>query len=289
MHKKRYRNRFRRFVLPLFVFAAGAELLAACALGGMQTNPNDLLKQTISGLSGTDDFRFEGTTNVSIGDLPVQKGASFQGVVTGHNRLSITYNHGDGAGPIWLGAAEADRQMNQAVFSRKENEWVLTEAGSESGASMLLPWSPLYKLEQLNAMEKRVESARDASNSRLTVLTATPDERHTTQMIRKQLTQQAGLLNTDKKLGDLQTKHGLSERQTARLKGELEQNVQKTKQLVEQASDSLQATSVYRIWVDRINRLPQKMEVETEMTYVMDGRQKKESTRIDYTFTVPKK
>lgn len=284
MHKKRNRSRFRRFAFALTACGAGIVLITACSLAGMQSDPDELLKQTISGLSGTDNFRFEGTTNVSVGGLPMQTGGAFQGAVTGHNRLSMTFDRG-GTGSEALGSAEGDREAEQVVFSRKENEWVLAEAGSEDSANMLLPWSPLYKLEQLNAMNKRVESARDESASRLTVLTVTPDAAETTDSVRKQLARQAGVLDTEKKLADLRTKHGLSEREAARMKGELEQNVQKTRRLIEEANGSLQANSVYRIWVDRVSRLPQKMQVETEMMYRAEGGQKRETTLIDYKFT----
>jgi hypothetical protein len=260
-------------------------LTTACSLAGMQSDPDEMLKQTISGLSGTDNFRFEGTTNVSVGGSPIQSGGAFQGVVTGHNRLSMTFDRYGGAGSEALGSAKEDREANQVVFSRKENEWVLAEAGSEDNANLLLPWSPLYKLEQLNTMKKRVESARDESESRLTVLTVTPDGSESTDSARKQLARQAGVLDTDKKLADLRAKYGLSEREAARMKGELDQNVQKTRRLIEEANGSLQANSVYRIWVDRVSRLPQKMQVETEMIYNADGGQKRETTLIDYKFT----
>ncbi|TMV46090.1 hypothetical protein FE783_27085 [Paenibacillus mesophilus] len=285
MLKKRNRNRFRRFAFALIACAAGIVLITSCSLTGIQSDPDELLKQTISGLSGTDNFRFEGTTNVSVGGLPMQTGGAFQGVVTGHNRLSMAFDRYGGGGSEALGSAKADREANQVVFNRKENEWVLAESGSEESANLLLPWSPLYKLEQLNAMKKRVESARDETESRLTVLTVTPDAAETTDAVRKQLARQAGVLDTDKKLADLRTKHGLSEREAARMKGELDQNVQKTRRLIDEANGSLQANSVYRIWVDRVSRLPQKMQIETEMIYNADGGQKRETTLIDYKFT----
>ncbi|TNJ67169.1 hypothetical protein FE784_06385 [Paenibacillus hemerocallicola] len=284
MPNKRNRGRFRRFAFAATALGAFAVLAAACSLAGMQTEPNEMLKQTISGLSGTDDFLFEGTTSVSVGGLPLQEGITFQGVVTGHNRLSMTFDRSGGGGAAMLGT---DRERTEApiVFSRKENEWVLAEADSEESANMLLPWSPLYKLEQLNTMDKQVAGVRDDAENRLTVLTVTPAATETTEAVRKQLSRQAGVLDTDKKLADLRAKHGLSEREAARMKDELDQNVQKTKRLLEEANGSLQASSVYRIWVDRVNRLPQKMQVETEMTYNADGRTKRETTRIDYRFT----
>jgi hypothetical protein len=250
----------------------------------MQTDPNEMLKQSISGLSGTDDFQFEGTTSVSVGGFPLQEGITFQGVVTGHNRLSMTFDRSGGGGAAML-AADRERTADPIVFSRKENEWVLAEADSEESANMLLPWSPLYKLEQLNTMEKQVAGERDAAESRLTVLTVTPAAGETTETVKKQLSRQAVVLDTDRKLADLRTKLGLSEREAARMKDELDQSVQKTKRLLDEANGSLQASSVYRIWVDRVNRLPQKMQVETEMTYKADGETKRETTRIDYRFT----
>lgn len=276
-------NRNRRFAFAAAALGAFA-VLAACSLAGMQTDPNEMLKQTISGLSGTDDFQFEGTTSVSVGSLPLQEGITFQGVVTGHNRLTMTFDRSGGDSAAMLGT-DRERTGDPIVFSRKENEWVLAEAGSAESANMLLPWSPLYKLEQLNTMDKRVEGDRDAAESRLTVLTVTPAAAETTESVRKQVSRQADALDTDKKLADLRTKLGLSEREAARMKDELDQSVKKTKRMLEEANGSLQASSVYRIWVDRVNRLPQKMQVETEMTYNADGQAKRETTRIDYRFT----
>lgn len=284
MHKKRSPDRLRRLAFALAAAAAVALPTNACSISGAQTAPDDLLKQTISGLSGTDDFQFRGTTNISVEGLPMQEGAAFQGVVTGHNRLSMTFDRSPGAGSEMIQAAHGgESAADQVVFSRSENGWVLAEAGSQEDANLLLPWSPLYKLEQLNKMEKQVESARD--ETRQTVLTVTPSASAATEAYKTELARQSGVLDTDRKLAELRAKLGLSDREADRLKGELAQSVEKAKRLVEEANGSVQANSVYRIWVDRISRLPQKMQVETSLNYSADGRQKRETTRIDYDFT----
>jgi hypothetical protein len=279
--------RLKRFVLPLIVAGAVAELVSACSLGTMRSDPDELLQQAISGLSGTDDFRFTGTTNVSVGDYPMQKGTTFVGTVTGHNRLAMKVADDTAAGAGHLASAGVGTAGQEAVYSKRNDRWVAadSETGAARASGMLLPWSPLYKLEQLNETEKTVQSAKDGANSRLTVLTVVPDARSATEQERQLLAAQAEQLDTNKQLGELQHQLGLSERQAALLRSELEQNVQKAKRLVDQANDSIQAASVYRIWIDRISRLPQKMEVETKLEYVLDGQPKQETTRIDYTFT----
>ncbi|MEF3309921.1 hypothetical protein PV433_13545 [Paenibacillus sp. GYB004] len=281
--KQRY-SRLRRRALALAVFAIIAILAEACSLTGMPSDPGELLKQTVSGLSGTDDFRFEGTTSVSVGGLPMQEGASFEGVVNGHNRLSMSFNRGSpGAGTI--GAAQAGGTPRSVVFSKSQNEWVVSEANSQSDAIVLLPWSPLYKLEQLNTMAKKTESARDEQDTRLTILTVTPETADVTKAVRDQLARQADVLDIDKQLAGLRTRHGLSEAEAARMRGELEQSVLLTKRQLDEAEGSLEAGAVYRIWVDRVSRLPRKMQIETEMKYTSDGQPKTETIRVDYLFT----
>lgn len=280
MHKKREQSAFRSFASMLAAIGAGAALAAACSFGGVQAEPDELLLQAISGLSGTDDFRFAGTTAVTVGGLPLQREISFQGTVTGHNRLTMTFDR-EAAGAAMFGSEAAE----PVVFSRRENEWVLAEAGSPESADLLLAWNPLHKLEQLGAMKRRVESRKDDDESRLTVLTVTPDDASTTEAARSRLAGQAAMLDTDKLLAGWREKLALSEREAARMKGELEQSVQRARQLVEEADSSLKASSVYRIWIDRVSRLPKKMQVETEMTYTSAGAPKTETTRTDYTFS----
>ncbi|PYI54412.1 hypothetical protein [Paenibacillus flagellatus] len=282
MRTKGSRSRLRRLPAVLAVLTLAGLWSSGCSITGMQTEPGELLKQTVSGLSGTDDFRFTGTTNVSVGDRPMQEAAAFEGVVTGHNRLSMKFKRGAGTGAIGAMGAKSDAPV---VFSRKQNEWVLAEPASESDASLLLPWSPIFKLEQLNTMAKRVEGARDESDRKLTVLTVTPEPGDVTESVKRQLTRQSGMLDTDKKLSELRTKLGMSEAEASRLKDELDRNVQKTKRQLDEAAGSLQASSVYRIWVGRVDRLPQKMQVETDMSYTVDGQPKREKTRVDYQFT----
>lgn len=284
MLTKRRHGLLRRRAFALAVFAIGLVLLAACSLTGLQSDPGELLKQTVSGLSGTDDFRFEGTTSVSVGGLPMQEGASFEGVVNGHNRLSMSFNRG-GPGVGTIGATKAGEPARSVVFSKSRNEWVVSEAASQSDASVLLPWSPLYRLEQLNTMTKKAESARDENDTRLTVLTVTPDAADVTKSVKDQLARQADVLDIDKQLAGLKARHGLSEADAARMRSELEHSVLQTKQQLEEAGGSLDASSVYRIWVDRVSRLPRKMQIETDMRYSTDGQPKRETIRVDYQFT----
>ncbi|GAA3407161.1 hypothetical protein ACFFNY_00405 [Paenibacillus hodogayensis] len=273
------RSRFRRLLCALTSVASAALLAASCSVAG--TEPDQLLNQTISGLSGTDNFQFHGTTSVGLGDMPMQEGAAFRGAVTGHTRLTMALERGAGSGMIQtaLGGESSDRQV---VFSRKENGWASAEEAT-GAADMLLPWSPLYKLEQLNTMDKQVERGRD--ETKLTVLTVTPDAAEATAGLKEELSRQSEALDTDKKLAELRTKLGLSERQAERLRSELDVSVKRARKLLDEANGSLQAGSVYRIWVDRVSRLPQKMQVETEMTYSADGQPKREKSVIDYEFS----
>ncbi|MEF3303947.1 hypothetical protein [Paenibacillus sp. GYB003] len=285
MHKYRYRFRLRRHAFVPALLAAGLLLAPACsALTGAQADPEALLAQTISGLSGTDDFQFEGTTGVSVGRYPMQAGASFRGSVTGHNKLTMSFDGGPEGGSAVIESMRAGQDARaQVVFNRKENGWTPTEPASEGSAALLLPWSPLYKLEQLNTMRKRVESGRDETG--LTVLTITPDEAETTKTVKDQLARQTELLAADRQLADLRAKFGLTEREAGRMKAELEQSVEKARNRIAEAGESIRAGSVYRIWIDRTTRLPVRMQVETDMNYTADGQPKQEKNRIDYKFT----
>ncbi|RKN86672.1 hypothetical protein [Paenibacillus ginsengarvi] len=282
----RNRNRFRRFAFAAAAVFLCAALLAACSQEGINANPDDLLKQTISGLSGTDDFQFEGTTRIAVGSLPMQAGSSFKGSVAGHNRLVMSFDGDAGGGGTAVIESIRARQSGGSetvVFDRKEKLWTLQDHDSEGSAAMLLPWSPLYKLEQLNTMDKKVESGRDST--RMTVLTVTPDAAAITNTIKAELSRQAEGVSTDKQLADLRAKFGLTDREAERMRSELDQTVRKTKSSIEEAGSSMQASSVYRIWVDRTSRLPRRMQVETEMNYRSGGQPKQEKTHIDYTFT----
>lgn len=276
------RRRLRRAALALTGFGIGVLLAAGCSVADMRTDPNELLKQTVSGLSGTDNFQFEGTTRVSVGELPMMEGAAFRGAVADHNRLTMQFSRPPDAGVV--GTMGQGGDTRPVVFNRKQDEWIVTESESDGEANLLLPWSPLLKLEQLNTMAKRVEGARDESDSRLTVLTVTPEPADVTKEVQSQLARQAGMLDTDKRLGELQAKLGLTGQDTVRLKAEVDQSVKRTKQLLDEARTTMQASSVFRIWVDRVSRLPQKMQVETVLEYKADGKPKREKTQVDYRF-----
>lgn len=277
------RNRKLRRFASLFGVLLSLLLAPACAWTGPGSNADDLLIQTVSGLSGTDHFTFEGTTQVSVSGLPLQEVASFEGTVTGHNRLSMTFRQDPG--PDSIGAKRAPSAGQAVVFDRSRNEWIVTSAASESEANLLLLWNPLYKLEQLNKMSKRTESEQDASERRLTLLTVTPDPSDVTSAAKEQLMRQAGLLDPARKLAEMKQELGLSDQEASRMKGDLERSVQEAKRQLDEAVGSLSASAVYKIWVDRITRLPQKMQVVTDMRYTSAGQPKQETIRVDYRFS----
>lgn len=259
--------------------------LAGCSMAGPQASADELLKQAVSGLSGTDDFQFSGKASVAVGELPLQEGAAFQGVVQGHNRLSMSFVPGSSPGS--LEARQSTNKKNPVVFSRKQTGWVLADSGTKptGDAVLLMNWSPLYKLEQLNSMKKQVEGSRDETEGRLTIVTAIPEQADATEAVKREWARQAEQLDTDVKLADLKSRVGLTDAQAERLRAELDASITSAKRRLNEAASKLEAESTYRIWVDRVSRLPQKMQIVTVMRYMSDGEMKKETNRIDYSFS----
>ena len=255
--------------------------LSGCAWGTAQ-EPEDLLRQAVSGLAGTDDFQFRGTASLAIGENEPQESAVFEGKVTGHNELVMTF------GKSRNGSANAQSAENgkQAILSRRNGQWVVLEtAASPLEAELMLQWNPLSKLESLNAMAKQVSGEPDGNDSKKTVVTVLPDDSDLTELYRTRLAEQMAALDADRKLAELRERHNLSSQEAEEMRPELERNLEAVRKRLEEAANSLQAREEYRIGIDRASKLPLDMEIITQLSYSEGGVPKKEETHFRYEFT----
>jgi hypothetical protein len=254
--------------------------LSGCAWGTAQ-GPEDLLRQAVSGLAGTDDFQFKGTASLAIGENEPQESAVFEGKVTGHNELVMTF------GKSRNGSANAQSAENgkQAILSRRNGQWVVLESESSLEAELMLHWNPLSKLESLNAMAKQVSSEPDGKDGKRTIVTVLPDDSDLTELYRTRLAEQMAALDADRKLAELRERHNLSSQEAENMRPELERNLEAVRKRLEEAANSLQAREEYRIGIDRASKLPLDMEIRSQLSYSEGGMPKKEKAHIRYEFT----
>lgn len=267
---------------PAIAVLGIAFFVVACSLtDGSGGSAAQMLKQTISGLSGQDDFRFEGTMGAAVGQKPLQTAFTFSGSVQSHNRLSIQMASG-------LNPANEKKGGEAVSFVRKNGEWTYDSANAPVIAAelgdMLLMTSPIYMLEQLNRIDKAVQGEQAPNDRKLLTLTAIPSVEAATEMAKSYMLRPVSALDTEQKLATLRQKVGLSARVADELRETLDREVTQLRRRVDEAGSTLRAESVYRIVMDRATRLPREMRIDTDMTYMENGTEKHEQLRFDYTF-----
>lgn len=267
---------------PAIAVLGIAFFVVACSLtDGSGGSAAKMLQQTISGLSGQDDFRFEGTMGAAVGQKPLQTAFGFSGSVHGHNRLSMQMSSG-------VTPANEQKGAETLSFVRKNGEWTHDSANAVGAAElgdMLLMTSPIYMLEQLNRMDKTVQGEQDPNDRKLLTLTAIPSVEAATETAKSYMLRPTGALDTEIKLATLRQRAGLSARDADKLRETLDREVAQMRRRVEEAGSTLRAESVYRIVMDRNTRLPREMRIDTDMTYTENGTEKHEHLQFDYTFT----
>lgn len=265
--------------------------LSLCLAGGCglrPTDPDRLFDNAVSGLSGKDNFAFVGQTQHSLNGLPPQRGISFRGTVTGHNQLmmeAVPSDQGTGSANLQPLYAVKRRKGNDTVqLNRTQEEWIVSESPQAGEAEQLIRWNPLSHLERLNVMNKQVATEQGARVQGMTVLAVHPDSAEVSAMLQDDLTTQLQTLDPDRKLKELQQKLQLSDKQTAAMRGEIENSLAEARKKVEEMKGSLKAESTYRLGIDRRSNLPKTMQVVTVMHYMSEGKPKDETTEVTYTF-----
>ncbi|WP_127584388.1 hypothetical protein [Paenibacillus koleovorans] len=260
-------------------------LLAAaqgCGISG--GDPGELFDNTVSGLSGKDNFTFIGKTQSSVNGMPPQPGINFKGTVTGHNQMQMQVLD-PGRQPSSSGTVPMQATSEAVVFNRSQDKWLVTEDGANANAGQLLRLNPMVHLERLNVMQKQVDAGRRAEQPGVTLLSVHPDARQATGMVTEGIDEQLRALDTEKKLEELRKQFHLTDKQKAAMRIEVEASLAEARGSLEEVKRSLQAEMQYVIGVDRKTNLPTTMQVKTVMHYSKGGQPKEETSLVEYAFT----
>lgn len=249
-------------------------------------DPEAVLEHALSGLSGKDNFAFQGKTEVKSAGHPVQEALKFDGFVVNHNQMYIKTRrsfalHAGGQGK----SAESEnwKAGNSTIYIKNNNNWIRSNKGTaaDNFPEMLRMWNPMVRIEQINKLKKRVAIDRKLSDSKHTVLNIRMNSAAMKSMMRTELTRQ---LSVDKLMKQVRQGNDLSGQEAASMRAELERNMMKAKAELEEMLSTLSLDARYLMWVDNTTSLPQRMVVESTMKYVSGGVDRQEAIRAEYDF-----
>ena len=178
--------------LPAFWRKRKTALLAALLLGGCGTinsKPSaEALNLVLAGMDGSDAVSFEGSAALLLGGQPVSETSLYYGgKVEDHSKVSLYTLLPDETGGAKAAAETGLKRLGQssatapayyARLEKKDGEWQMQAASSESGeSSPLTALNPLRQLEELESLEKEVtEESGAARGSKVLRINLSPSE-----------------------------------------------------------------------------------------------------------------
>jgi hypothetical protein len=242
-----------------------AMLSTACALLNDQGDPETMLNYALSGLSGRDNFAFEGHAQVNSAGY-LQKAFDFEGFVVNHNKMIIKSNH------------------PSTLYVKNNNRWVTAEKEAGNSSSFIQMWNPLVKLDQIKAMDKTVDIDADASSGKVAVLTVHADKDHLQKIMKEELRRELEQVSVEDIVNPVASSGHLTEKDIVNMRVEMKRTLAGANTRLQQMLDTLSVQAEYILWVDRTSNLPLKMSVNSVLNYKVAGKDRQETIKANYVF-----
>lgn len=231
------------------VLLGAAMLAAGCAQVDNRT-PEELLSLASAGLSGVDEYVFQGQSAVTSGSGTPMRSVSFQGSVTGHYRL----------------------KMESSGSSRHEF------AGAGEGQ-----WDPVKLLQKLRQAKKTVTVDAARSDRETTVLQIELDPQQSTGDWRRRLKEEWAAVAARKPQNE-KVYASLSEPLKWKFVRDWNGELRRSASELGSMLDSLQVVSTYEVAVDRNRLLPLQITELSQLDYRTSGIPRQEARKTDIRF-----
>ena len=222
-------------------------LLAGCSTHSENRSPKELLSLAVSGLTGVDHYRFEGSTGISVkggGEKPV----TFQGTVKDHNDIKVQ---------------------------------------TSSNAKLPGIGHPLELLKDIEASARSTELVTERSGNRTAVLHIDADEakakKQWSDRIRGEFARLEQQVPAMPRSAVKQAGAGKDPRQAA-FEREWKDELARSRSKLDRMLKTLKVKSSYTLIVDRTKLLPIRLQEHTELRYTADGAEQQELRKTDMRF-----
>jgi hypothetical protein len=228
----------------IIVGMIAAILLAGCAPRAENRTPHQLLSLSVAGLSGVDNYTFQGTTSVTVNGVKEQKPLSFRGTVEAHNRIHIQTN---------------------------------------ANAAPIADGHPLELLRQVESTARMTELLDGRSGGRTAVLRIQADEPRARKLWEDRLRGEFARMDKQMRPAQTgRLPKTAAER--AAFEREWTNELNRSRQQLERILKTLRVNSVYTLAVDRSRLLPVRLQEHTVLSYETNGIRQHEERTTDMEF-----
>lgn len=219
---------------------------AGCTLFSQQ--PEKLFSLALAGLSGVDDFTFNGNVKSLSGhsSAPLQY-LEFEGVVRNHKQIAVRGQGGNA------------KQTN--VSER---------------------WNPLVQMEAIHASRKTISLLEDQAGRGYAVLEIALNPEDAKELLGRQLRDEMDKLSAP--LLETASRPAMSAAETKRLRSELADVVNQGRNQLEQMLKDAQVDTTYTLWIHRKTNLPHRLVSITASQYYAEGTDRREELITDAYF-----
>jgi hypothetical protein len=254
-------------------------MLLSVSCSGMESAQHDseLLRSAINTFKSKQQFVYEIESVVKVGANPEQKAFAYQGLMTGNDQLFIKQTGGGFAAPlVSTGSGSASAQGR--------DQWVAASGTPALQSALIQQWSPLTKFDQLNQIDNTVSRVRDEKiQGNETVLKVEVPPEVMKQLVLADLREQISHVQMEERLKEAAAK-GLAPDAIQRMKLELEQAAAESEVRLSQMASSLTTQGYYMLWINRDQELPRKLVIRSDLNYMLNDKEKKESVTTTYEF-----
>lgn len=260
-----------------------ALMFSACMPEDSGGNTEALLNGALSKRLGQQSYAFQGVSEIRMAGVAVQPNRVFAGTVMDRNRLFLHASPQTNENGVLR-----EKKANPGepiVFTRNEYGWGTDQALNMSQEAGSFRWNPVQAMERLQSSAKQVTINKELSNNQTIVLDVETDSKQMTKQVKSQFAPSAERWIAPERLQRLKNEYGLTDRQLASMRSEMQQKISAASGKLNDMLNSLNARGLYRIWIDRQGNMPQQLREETQLNYTSAGKQVEETSVVQFRFS----